>query len=211
MAPVLSKRDERRALQQQLGRDQVLDAAEEVFAAKPFHEATIKESAALAEFSVGSVYSFFANKDDLYVQIYLRRGEEFMVGMRAVLAAEQRPLDQLHDLARYQVAIMRRHPAVGRLYLRDAVVVAGGGASRVDQTVTERYETAMALQADLFLRGQAAGELRGGDPAVLARCFSGLVAAYQSTDPAIVGAPGPARQGMDLEDFLALLDGAFAA
>ena len=80
-----SPRELRRQQHQQLSRAQILDAAEAVFARKGFHDATVKEIAAAAEFSVGGVYSFFEDKDDLFVQIYLRRGSEFMAGMRAVL------------------------------------------------------------------------------------------------------------------------------
>ena len=75
----------------------ILDAAEAVFARKGFHDATVKEIAAAAEFSVGGVYSFFEDKDDLFVQIYLRRGAEFMAGMRAVLAAKTTPRAALHE------------------------------------------------------------------------------------------------------------------
>lgn len=46
-----SRRAERRALRQDVSRTQVLDAAEEVFGQKGFHEATLKEVAELAEFS----------------------------------------------------------------------------------------------------------------------------------------------------------------
>ena len=40
-----------------------------MFARKGFHETTVAEIAALAEFSVGAVYGFFADKDDLYAQV----------------------------------------------------------------------------------------------------------------------------------------------
>jgi DNA-directed RNA polymerase specialized sigma24 family protein len=56
-----SRRQERRLLHQDLSRTQLLDAAEEVFGRKGFHATTLKEIAELAEFSVGSVYSFFDN------------------------------------------------------------------------------------------------------------------------------------------------------
>ncbi|MEY2448468.1 MAG: hypothetical protein QOH79_1944, partial [Acidimicrobiaceae bacterium] len=62
MASAPSLREERRLRQQEVGRTQLLDAAEEVFGQKGFHDATLKEVAELAEFSVGSVYSFFENK-----------------------------------------------------------------------------------------------------------------------------------------------------
>ena len=48
-----SRREQRRLQHQDLSRGQLLDAAEEVFGRKGFHEATLKEVAELAEFSVG--------------------------------------------------------------------------------------------------------------------------------------------------------------
>src|SRR5688500_14139506 len=80
-----SRREQRRLLHQDLSRAQLLDAAEEVFGEKGFHDTTLKEIAELAEFSVGSVYSFFENKDDLFPNVFLRRGSEFLPGMDAVV------------------------------------------------------------------------------------------------------------------------------
>ena len=80
-----SRREQRRLLHQDLSRSQLLDAAEEVFGAKGFHDTTLKEIADLAEFSVGSVYSFFENKDDLFLNVFLRRGTEMLPGMKAVV------------------------------------------------------------------------------------------------------------------------------
>jgi AcrR family transcriptional regulator len=78
-----SRKEQRRLLHHDVSRSQLLDAAEEVFGLKGFHEATLKEVAELAEFSVGSVYSFFESKDDVFRQIFVRRGEEFMPKIHA--------------------------------------------------------------------------------------------------------------------------------
>src|SRR5438445_13745217 len=98
-----SRREQRRLLHQDLSRTQLLDAAEEVFGRKGFHETTLKEVAELAEFSVGSVYSFFENKDDLFRQIFLRRGEEWMAGAAAVFGSSADPRSQLHDLVEFEI------------------------------------------------------------------------------------------------------------
>src|SRR5829696_10223858 len=91
----LSRREQRRLQHQDLSRNQLLDAAEEVFGRKGFHETTLKEVAELAEFSVGSVYSFFQSKDDLFRAIFTRRGDQFMEEMQDVLqAAGAAPLGQ---------------------------------------------------------------------------------------------------------------------
>lgn len=209
MSKTMSKRAQRKALHHELGRNQILDAAEEIFASKGFHDATIKEIANLAEFSVGAVYGFFENKDDLFVQIYLRRGEEFMDGMRALLGEDRPPREQLHHLARFEVEYMRQHPNFGRLYLRNSSVVVGEVESKIDQAVADRYAEAMRLQADLIERGQESGVFRAGDPTVLARLFSGLVAAFQATDPEVMEGTGGVTGSLPLEAFLDVLDGAF--
>src|SRR5215207_3943320 len=118
MSQATSRREQRRQQHQELSRNQLLDAAEELFGAKGFHDTTLKEVAELAEFSVGSVYSFFDNKDDLFRQIFVRRGTEFMPEIREVVAAEESPLEQLHHLVDFEVRWFRQHPHFGRLYLR---------------------------------------------------------------------------------------------
>jgi AcrR family transcriptional regulator len=182
-----TRRAERRLRQQDISQAQLLDAAEEVFGQKGFHEATLREVAELAEFAVGSVYSFFASKDDLFRQIFVRRGDEFMPEMHAILGDPYAsPLEQLHALVDFQIGFFRRHPHFGRLYLRYSSATSLSTDREIDIAMKQRYEDAMQLQAALIKRGQRAGVFRKGDPEVLARLFSGLISAYQALDPAVV-------------------------
>jgi len=73
----------------------------------------------------------------------------------------------------------------------------------------DRYEEAMALQSGLFARGQAARVLRDGDPEVLARLFSGLIAAFQAVDPAVVSDDPDAPERLGLDGLHALVADAF--
>ena len=75
----------------------------------------------------------------------------------------------------------------------------------------ENFEEAMVLQAKLFARGQRAGDLRRGDPEVLSRLLSGLVAAYQEMDPAVTGGDSATSERLSLDDLLDLAGRAFAA
>jgi TetR/AcrR family transcriptional regulator len=204
-----SRRLQRRQQHQDLSRAQLLDAAEEIFARKGYHETTLREIAELAEFSVGSVYSFFANKDDLFLNVFLRRGDEFMPELRALLGADGAPLERLHRLIDFEVGFFRRHPHFGRLYLRTSSVTSPVAESDVDRALAENFREAMALQAGLIAEGQAAGQLRGGEPEVLARLFSGMVSAFQAMDPAVVGETSGA--GLPVEDLHAMVDAAFRA
>jgi AcrR family transcriptional regulator len=208
----ISRREQRRLEHQDLSRGQLLDAAEEVFGRKGFHETTLKEIAELAGFSVGSVYSFFDNKDDLFRQIFLRRGEEFEEGMNELFGdTEAAPLDLLHGLVDFQVGFFRKNPHFGRVYLRySSIALLAARNDQVDEQVQRRYDIAMRQQADLFARGQKAGVLCNGDPVVLSRLFSGLIASFQSVDPAVIS-DDPVEEHIPLTDFHALVERAFAA
>lgn len=208
--PAPSRREQRRLQHQGLSRTQLLDAAEEVFGRKGFHETTLKEVAELAEFSVGSVYSFFENKDDLFRQIFLRRGDEFMVDMRAALRdSEADPAAQLHRLVDLQIGFFRTHPHFGRLFLRSSSATMLSSDRRVDDAISANFEESMRLQADLFARGQRAGVFRAGDVGVLARLFSGLMSAYQALDPAVVSDDPHPTERFALADLHSLVGDAF--
>jgi AcrR family transcriptional regulator len=206
----LSRREQRRLQHQDLSRAQLLDAAEEVFGRKGFHEATLKEVAELAEFSVGSVYSFFTNKDDLFRQIFVRRGQEFMPGLRAAVLSDGGTLtDQLHGLVDFEVGFFRARPHFGRLYLRYSTATTMSTGREIDAGVTINYDEAMQLQAGLFERGQVAGEFHPGDPHVFSRLFSGLISSYQAVDPAVVGEAAGDRERLPLPELHALIERTF--
>ena len=207
--PAPGRRELRRLLSQDVSRSQLLDAAEEVFGRKGFHETTLKEVAELAEFSVGSVYSFFDSKDDLFRQIFVRRGEEFLPGMHEILDDGGDPVDQLHRLVDFEVGFFRQHPRFGRLYLRYSSATMLNADREIDLVMQDRYQEAMALQAHLFARGQAGGVLRDGDPEVLARLFSGVISAYQALDPAVVSDDADAPERLGLDGLHALVADAF--
>jgi AcrR family transcriptional regulator len=204
-----SRREQRRLLHQDLSRTQLLDAAEEVFGAKGFHDTTLKEIADLAEFSVGSVYSFFENKDDLFLSVFLRRGAEMLPGMQAVIDAGGTPTEQLHRLVDYEVGYFRDHPHFGRLYVRSATGTAPAAEMPDSPPLSQNFASAMAIQADVFARGQRSKEFRDGDPTVLARLFSGLVSAYQSVDPAVVSDDDRSER-LPLEALHEIIEAAFA-
>lgn len=208
--PTSSRRAQRRGQAQRLGRDHLLDAAEEVFGRRGFHDTSLKDVAAAAEFSVGTIYNFFENKDDLFRQIFVRRGEAFMTGLRAVVD-DPDPVASLHVMLDFEVGFFRAHPHFARLYLRYANSAQASTDALIDEVTRARYAEAMTIQATLFSRGQRAGAFRAGDASVLARLFSGLVASYQSTDPAVLDGDPAAPERLPLSELHAIVDGAFRA
>jgi AcrR family transcriptional regulator len=152
------------------------------------------------------VYSFFPGKEDIYREIFLRRAAEFMPGMREVLGSAAAPRRQLLDLAAWQVGFFRQYPHFGRLVLRGGAIASAVATPAEDTRIGENFAVAQRMQADLFRRGQRACELRAGNPAVLARMFSGLVSAFQAAE--LATEPG---ELLPLEGLLEVIEAAFAA
>ena len=209
-----SRRDERRAQHQELSRNQLLDAAEEVFGTKGYHAATLKEVADRAEFSVGSVYSFFGSKDDLFLHVFLRRGDAFLAGAREVVAVDRPPLDRLRALVDYEVGFFRRHPHFGRLYLRTASLarpLPGRDGEAADETGVGTFHETIDLQVQVLAEGQRAGVVRAGEPAALLGLLSGLVLAFIALDPAVVSGGVDDHERLPLDTLTAMVLQAFEA
>jgi AcrR family transcriptional regulator len=203
-----SRREQRRVQHHELSRNQLLDAAEEVFGTKGYHAATLKEVADRAEFSVGSVYSFFASKDDLFLHVFLRRGEAFLAGIREVVGVDREPLEQLRRVVEFEVDFFRSHPHFGRLYLRTASLARPlpGGGDQADGVAT--FQETVALQTELLRAGQRAGAVRGGDPEVLLGLLTGLVLAFIAADPAVVSGGTDRGERLPLGELSEMVAGA---
>lgn len=204
----LGLREQRRQRLRDINREHLLDAAEAVFGARGFQDATIKEIAERAELSVGAVYGIVDGKEDLYLQTLRRRAAELLGAMEVLIAEPGPARTLLHALADLQIGFFRQHPHFGRLWLRRAGPGRWGLSPASLDHVGDDFDRAMGIQAELIRRGQREGDLRSGDADVLARIFSGIVQAYQATDPACVGEPGGER--LSSAELHGLIEGAFA-
>ncbi len=201
-------KEERRLLHQQLSRTQLLDAAEEIFGQKGFHETTLKEIADRADFSVGSVYSFFENKEDLYINIWLRRGSEFLPAFEESLAGATDGLNAVARIVSFEVSFLRARPSFSDLYLRSTASLVPTSNEATSEEVAQNADRVLEMQAEVIRKGQADGSIRLGDPSALSRLLSAMVQAFQSvdSDPSL-----SYRFAFSLEEFQAVVRAAFVS
>jgi AcrR family transcriptional regulator len=88
-------RRERVRLQQ---RQEVLAAACNLFSEKGYHNVSMHEIAAEAEFAIGTLYKFFQNKEDLYRTLVLEQCDRCE---SAIAQAIEGPEDEIGKLRRY--------------------------------------------------------------------------------------------------------------
>jgi AcrR family transcriptional regulator len=178
---MVTARAQLREQQQALAREHVLDAAEAVVAERGLRDATLREIAARAEYSVGALYQFFAGKGDLLTALLGRRNDMLLAELRNATGRAATPLAALHAIVDVEVDHFARFPGAWRLF-EDTF---GGGLNlvrRLERLGVDpaQYRRIMAVHEQVLRDGAAAGVLVAGDPAVLATLLAALVTTYLS-------------------------------
>jgi AcrR family transcriptional regulator len=173
-----SLRDQRRREKDRVSRNHILDAAERVFGRKGFHEATLKEVADQAEFSVGALYAFFEGKDDLFAQVLDRQGGALLAAMQAAVEGQASARARLHAIADASIAYFRDRPDFYRIFQRELGGATWAMRASLNEAGHARYREVMSFEETVFADGTASGELRDDDPEIQAALYSGLVQAY---------------------------------
>jgi len=158
-ASVTRTRERVRQARQEAYRAAILEAAEGIFAERGYADAKVQEIAEAAGVATGTVYAIFPGKRELYRAVHRENLEEL-----ARRYAEVPDLGSAREmlLARMETAtrFLTERPNYLRVYLREA--------GRWGFDASELPAGAMAfVDADLYRRGVAEGELQDEDPELL--------------------------------------------
>jgi AcrR family transcriptional regulator len=81
--------EERRKLEKKMRRQQIMDAAKNVFASKGFGGATVEDITEKAELSPATLYLYFKNKDELFASLNIRMLEALITKVENVRDQEK--------------------------------------------------------------------------------------------------------------------------
>jgi len=103
-------------------RKQILDAATQVFAEKGFHRATVKEIARVAGIADGTIYTYFASKDEVLLAVLDRLNETTERKQQFVLEDEQDLKAFFRAYLRQRMALLWPNAEVFRAVLPELLV-----------------------------------------------------------------------------------------
>lgn len=203
-----SPKEARRQQRIETSREQILDTAEQLFAERGYHETGLKEVAAKCEFSVGSIYSFFESKDDLYEQVVMRR----CIGIEALesLIPDSVPADdRLVLFAEIQIRHANEHPAWGQISAEMSRF--GRSGSSVPEAWRQYGRRMQRYVVDVIERGQRDGTLRPGSPVALGRLYFAVVTAFILVSTIAANSSEEEGWPSDTEEFLGFVYDTFSA
>jgi AcrR family transcriptional regulator len=99
----------RREAEERLRREHILLAAERVFAARPFEEASMQQIAREAGIGMHGLYRQFPSKQELYEEIVVVRLKEISQQLKGMLENTE-PADRLHLLCVTHARFFLEHP-----------------------------------------------------------------------------------------------------
>jgi AcrR family transcriptional regulator len=166
----------RRVEERQRHREEILKVALRLFAGKGYHNVSMHEIAAAARFATGTLYNFFANKEDLFTQLLVSQAE---AGLGALLPILDGPGDERQRLSAYirgHEQTVREHGDAIRLYL---MVTRGRfpDGLKIEARKKEIDARIVVRLAEVIRAGIRKGLFNRVDPKMAARCLSAVLQA----------------------------------
>jgi len=157
-------------------RAMILRVAMTEFASKGFAATGINDLARKAGISIGSLYSYFASKEDLFLAV-IDMGSDTLERELSEIDPSAGFFTCLEALIRKARHAADRYPELNQIYLDSTTQ----GLSALAARLSNRLEAVTAkLYRRLFAAGQASGELRQDiDPGYAAFCLDNLIVMLQ--------------------------------
>ncbi len=162
------RRTSRRERIRKIQTEAILQAAEEVFAAKGYHNAKMEDIAARAEFAAGSLYNYFKCKEDIFTAIFVRKMDMLYDRILAALEAQEAYLAMLQRLFAVYVNFMDENRDFFRLFVSFQAGPHLAGPGPAGKAWQERYERFRSLIEGLFAIGIEEGLFREFEPRIVA-------------------------------------------
>lgn len=151
-------------------RDRIIEAAQVVFARKGYHQAKIEEIAELAEVGKGTVYEYFASKQELYKEMFkviLSRYNTHVVADDARMPVK--------EWIGYLLTMHLRYMTENRQQMPTNFGDMGGLDEEILGWMYELRQESINRLTAIFKAGIARGELKDFDPEMGANLLVGMM------------------------------------
>jgi TetR/AcrR family transcriptional regulator, cholesterol catabolism regulator len=143
----------------QTRREQMFDAAAELFSSRGYHGTSIRDIAAATGILPGSLYAHIRSKEDLLYDIVVGAAEEFLTGARRVTEGPGSAQEKLRKAMRSHVGVVAHAREEARVFLEEWTALSEARREEV-RALRDRYE---ALWDGIIREGIRTGAFRKVD------------------------------------------------
>lgn len=155
----------------------VIDAATKEFAKKGYHDASVGNIAAKSGISVGAIYKYFNNKQDLFLTIVDHSIERMETLLMGLAKADEDVLLKVEKILREIILVSREESTLIKLYNGMTAI---NDKKLAKQFASEMEEMTARIYTLAIKEGQKSGEIRRDiDPSVAAFLIDNLFMTLQ--------------------------------
>ena len=151
---------DRKQREKEQRRTEIVDAAEKLFYKKGFDNVTMDEIADAVEFSKGSLYLYFKNKDSLFFAIVARMHREYFRQFRELLDENASGGEQIRTMIRYLVEYTKNHQEYNDMACTIGPLIWSRMDTEYEQVLAENSMEYNLWLNDAITNGMADGSIR---------------------------------------------------
>lgn len=141
-------------------RQEMLAAALDLFSEKGYHNVSMHEIAEKAEFAIGTLYTVFQNKEDLYTALVLEECDNFEEALVEAIETPDNEIEKLRNYVRTKGEMFRGNLPFVRLFLAESKGASFNIRAGLDEALRKRYYTFLERLASVFESGVRNGRIR---------------------------------------------------
>ncbi len=151
---------ERRRLQPDLRKRQILDAAVHLFFEVGFEAASLRDLAGRVGINKATIYHYFQSKEEILFHLVRAVGQELLEGVRGAANGDGPPLARLEAMIRFQIGYMEHHGEEIKVLVEEKKSL----GAELQASSRETEAEILRLYQGAIARCQAAGVLRAVHP-----------------------------------------------
>lgn len=159
-------------------RSEIMSAAETLFARKGYVSTSMDEVARAAEFSVGTLYNFFRNKEDLYAAIMRQKTDLMQERIVSCLNRQGTPEERIRRYFQERIDLYWRYPNFFRLFFHQTMSSVSDPRTGFMKELAERYEILLKGMDAIFESGIRKGQFRDVPPSILTTSLEAIIRGY---------------------------------
>jgi len=173
-----SRRRSRREREHERHMDEIVRAAEFLFAEKGYAAATMEDIAQRAEFAVGTLYRFFPGKSELYAETISRGLRQRELEVHETLSSDESPRGRIERYLHCRMEQFWKNPNFFRLFFQGTDRANCNIPNSIVADLTDRYEKIKQRLREIFAEGIRQGQFQDFDEEVLTVVLEGFIRGY---------------------------------
>ncbi len=168
---IMKEKLSRKEKEKQFHRQLIIQAAAKIFAKNGYEKTTLDEIAELAEFSKGSLYNYFANKEDLFISTFEAGMDRIYSEIQSRLESCEGAIKAIHTILDVNIEFLRNNRDFLHIFINHRWKIAAGHNQALVQRMQIKFTIFTRLYTRIMTEGIENGELRPGDPKI----YSGML------------------------------------